>query len=137
MNQKPEKIERKDEKGLKPRQIPLFILLWAVSSVLSLACWIVWRAAATSVAAVIANAVPIEWQIENRWYLRWTVRAVDPCSVAVLTILGFVSIAGFDFLYRDAFWKKKIRKVFITATAIQLGLLLLGWLTTTIAAQFA
>jgi hypothetical protein len=137
MKEKPERIERRDEKGLRPRQIPLFVLLWAVSSLLTVLCGIVLRSAASSVAAVIANAVPIEWQIENQWYLRWTVRAVDPCSVAILTILGFVSIIGFDFLYRDGFWKGTIRKKFITVTAIQAAILALGWLAIAISARFA
>jgi hypothetical protein len=137
VNNKPEKIERRDVKRLKPRQIPLLIGLWIVSSILSLLDWIVLRAAVASVAAVIAGSVPIEQQIERQWYLRWTVRAVDPCNVAILTTLAFLSIIGFDQLYRDAIWKKKIRKTFTIVTAIQVGILIVSWLAMTIAARFA
>ena len=137
MAKKLEEIERRDVKRLKPRQIPLLIGLWIVSSLLSLLDWIVLRASISSIAAVIANAVPIERQIERQWYLRWTVRAVDPCNVAILTTLAFLSIIGFDQLYRDAIWKNKIRRTFTIVTAIQVGILIVSWLAMAIATRFA
>ena len=136
MANKPEKIERRDEKRLKPRQIPLLIGLWLVSSILSLMDWVALRASIASIAAVIANSVPIEKQIEGQWYLRWTVRAVDPCNVAILTTLAFLSIVGFDQLYRDAIWKGNIRRTFTVVTAIQVGILVASGLAMAIAARF-
>jgi len=126
MSNEPEQIERRDEKGLKPRQVPLYILLWFVSGILSVLGWIALRAAITAVAAAVANAVPIEWQVAHQWYLRWTVRAADPCSIVVLTVLAFLTILGVDPLYRNALRKGTIRKTFLIVTAIQAGILLLS-----------
>ena len=136
MADKPEKIERRDEKRLKPRQVPLLVGLWIASSLLSVLDWVALRAAITAIAAVTVGSVPIEWQIEHQWYLRWTVRALDPCNVAILTTLAFLSVIGFHTLYREAIWRRRIRKTFITVTAIQAGIVLVGWLAQTIAARF-
>ena len=46
-----EKLERRDEKRLKPRQVLLLIGLWIVSSLLSLLDWIALRAAVAAVTA--------------------------------------------------------------------------------------
>jgi hypothetical protein len=132
-----ERFKRKDERRLEPRQVVLFVALWIVSTLLSLLDWAAIRAAFTAVVAVVVGWVPIEWQIENRWYLRWTARAADPCIVAVLTLLAFPSLIGFDYLYRDAIWKGTIRKKFAVVTGIQVGILVVSWLATTIAARFA
>jgi hypothetical protein len=113
------------------------VALWIVSTLLSLLDWAAMRAAFTAVVAVVVGLVPIEWQIENRWYLRWTARAADPCIVAVLTVLAFLSLIGFDYLYRDAIWKGKIRKTFAVVTGIQVGLLALSWLAVTLASALA
>ena len=136
MSKEPEQIERRDEKRLKPRQVPLYVGLWLVSGIVSLLDWVALRAAITAVVAAIVGAVPIEWQVEHQWYLRWTARATDPCSIAVLTVLAFVTIIGFDPLYRGAIWKGTIRKTFTIVTAIQVGVLAVSWLTMTIAARF-
>jgi hypothetical protein len=137
VSEKPEKFKRRDERRLEPRQVALFVGLWIVSGALSLADWVALRAAITAVVSAIVDAVPIEWQVQRQWYLRWTARAADPCSIAVLTVLAFLCIVGFDFLYREAIWKGKIRKTFITVTAIQVGLLALSWLAVTIASRIA
>jgi len=136
MSKEPEEIERRDERRLKPRQVPLYVGLWLVSGILSLLDWVALRAAITAVAAAIAGAVPIGWQVEHQWYLRWTVRATDPCSIAVLTVLAFVTIIGLDPLYRGAIWNGSIRKTFTIVTAIEAGVLVISWLAMTIAARF-
>ena len=136
MTKKTNRFRRMDERRLQPGQVALFVLLWIVSSALSILDWVVLRAAITAVSAAWANAVPIEAQIERQWYLRWTVRAVDPCAVAVLTVLAFVSIVGFDSLYRSAIWKGKIGKTFGLVTAIQVGCAALGWLAVSVASRF-
>ena len=137
MSEEPEQIERRDEKGLKPRQVPLFVVLWIVSAALSVLDWVALRAAITAVVAAIVNAVPMEWQVEHHWYLRWTARAADPCSIAGLTVLAFVSILGFDYLYRDALWKGRIRKTFIVVAGIQVAILALSWLAVAITSRLA
>jgi len=136
MSKEPEQIERRDEKRLKPRQTLLYVGLWLFSGIVSLVDWVALRAAVTAVAAAIVGAVPIEWQVEHQWYLRWTVRATDPCSIAVLTVLAFLTILGFEPLYRNAIWKGTARKTFTIVTAIQAGILVTSWLSMTIAARF-
>jgi hypothetical protein len=133
----PEELKRKDERRLEPRQVVLFVALWFVSGLLSLLDWVAIRAAFTAVVAVIVGSVPIEWQIEQQWYLRWTAGAADPCIVAVLTMLALLSLIGFDFLYRDAIWKGRMRKTFAVVTAVQVGIAALSWLAITLAARFA
>ena len=132
MSKEPEEIVRRDEKSLKPRQTLLSVALWILSALLSALDWVALRAAITAVAAVIVDAVPMEWQVEHQWYLRWMVRAADPCSMAVLTVLAFVTIIGFDPLYRSAVWKGTIRKTFTLVTGIQVGILALSWLVVTL-----
>ena len=124
-----------DERRLEPRQTALFYALWIVSVALSLLDWVALRAASTAVVATIADAIPIEYQIERQWYARWMVRAVDPCAIAILTLLAFVSIVTFDFLYRDAIWKGTIKKTFAIVTAVQVGIAAVCWLAVTISSR--
>ncbi len=118
------------------RFIP-FYLLWIISSSVSIMCGFIWRAAITSLAAVIVAQVPIEWQIESQWYLRWVVSGLDPIAVAFLTILVFISITVFDYLYRAAIEKKTVRKTFGLVTSIQAGILVVGVILITISAGIA
>lgn len=126
-----------DERHLEPRQIALFYALWIVSVALSLLDWVALRAASTAVVAAIASAIPIEYQIEHQWYARWTVRAADPCAIAILTVLAFASIVVFDFMYRDAIWKGTIAKKFGIVTAVQVGIAAVCWLAVTISSRLA
>ena len=132
MPAKPGGFRRMDERRLEPRQTTLFYILWIVSVALSLLDWVALRAAITAVAVAIVNAIPIEYQIEHQWYARWTVRATDPCTVAILTVLAFASIIIFDFMYRNAIWKGTIKRTFGIVTAIQAGIAALCWLGVTI-----
>jgi sterol desaturase/sphingolipid hydroxylase (fatty acid hydroxylase superfamily) len=122
---------------MKPLQTGSFYLLWIVSSALTVLDWITLRSGITGVAAVLAKAIPMEWQIEHQWYARWTVRAVDPCAAAILTILALMSIISFDYLYHDAIEKGKIKKRFGTVTAIQAGLLIVSAIATLVSSAFA
>jgi sterol desaturase/sphingolipid hydroxylase (fatty acid hydroxylase superfamily) len=122
---------------MKPLQSVSFYLLWIVSSALTVLDWIILRSGITGAAAVLAKAIPMEWQIKHQWYARWAVRAVDPCAVAILTILGVVSIMGFDYLYHDAIEEGKIKKRFGTVTAIQAGLLIASTIATLASSAFA
>ena len=135
MPAKREGFRRMDERRLEPRQTALFYILWIVSVALSLLDWVALRATITAVAAAIVNAIPIEYQIEHQWYARWTVRATDPCTVAILTVLAFASIIIFDFMYRDAIWKGTIKRTFGIATAIQVGIAALCWLAVTVSSR--
>ena len=54
-----------------------------ISGTLSVLDWLTLRSAITDVAVVIANAVPMEAQIANQWYLRWTVPSVDKFALAL------------------------------------------------------
>jgi hypothetical protein len=124
-----------DERRLEPRQIALFYALWLLSIALSLLDWFALRAAITAVVATIANAIPIEYQIEHQWYARWTVRAADPCAVATLTVLAFASIIALDFVYRDAIWKGTIKKRFGVVTAVQVGIAAVCWLAIVVSSR--
>lgn len=110
------------EKQLKPVQYLPFYVLWIISSVLSVVDLMLLRGATIAVADAIERAVPIEVQIERQWYLRWVVRAANPCSLAVYSVFAFASIISFDYLYHDAIAKGKIRKRFGLVTAIQAGI---------------
>ena len=117
------------EKKLKPRQFLPFYGLWIISAVLSIADWLILRAALTAVAAAIADAVPIERQISGHWYLRWVVEAVDKFAWLILGIIAVLSVMAFEFIYRDGLIKGKARKRFSVVTAVQAGLLVLAVLT--------
>lgn len=114
------------EKKLKPAQYAPFILLWIVSAALSLADWFVLRRALVAVAAAIAQAVPVERQIERQWFLRWPVAALDKFALVICGILAMISIMAFEWIYRDGFIKGTIRKRVAIVMGIQVGLLVLG-----------
>lgn len=114
------------EPHLKPVQSVPFYLLWIVSAILSVLDWLLLRSAASALAALIAASVPIEKQIERNWYLRWTVPAVDKIALVVFGIAAVLSIMTFDYIYRNAIIKHKVRQRFTTITAIQVGLLILS-----------
>jgi hypothetical protein len=114
---------------MKPVQFIPFYLMWIISGALSVVCWMMLRAATVSIVALIERLVPMERQIESGWYLRWVVRASDPCSLVVFSIFALASIILFDFLYRTAIGKGTIKRVFFTVTGIQVGIILLCALT--------
>jgi hypothetical protein len=120
-------VER--EAPVKPVQFIPFYLMWIISGALSVACWMMLRAATVSVVALIERLVPMEQQIESGWYLRWAVRAADPCSLAVFSVFALASIVLFDFMYRTAIEKGTIKKVFFTVTGIQVGIIVVCALT--------
>ena len=124
-----------DERRLEPRQIALFYGLWILSIVLSILDWVVLRAAISAVTAAIVHAIPIEFQIQHQWYARWTMRAADPCALAILTVLTFASIIIFDFMYRDAIWKGTIKKRFGIVTAVQVGIAAVCWLAIAVSSR--
>jgi hypothetical protein len=117
-----------------PRSV-LYYVLWFVSSVVSIADWIALRAMITSIAAAIGGQIPMEFQIEHQWYVRWTVAAVDPCFVAILTILALVSIIGLDYLYQDAVAKGTIKKRFGIVTAVQASILVVSYVAVLVASR--
>ena len=108
---------------MKPVQFIPFYLLWIISSALSILDWFGLRAATVAIADWIERAVPIERQIESGWYLRWMVRAADPCSLALFSIFSLASIIVFDYLYHSAIEQGTIKKRFGLVTAIQVGIL--------------
>lgn len=120
---------------MKASRTALYYVLWFVSSAVSLADWVALRAMVTSVAAAIGGQVPMEFQVEHQWYVRWTVAAVDPCFVAILTVLALMSIIGLDYLYHDAVAKGTIRKRFGIVTAIQVGILIVSYATVLISSR--
>jgi hypothetical protein len=97
--------------------------MWIISGALSVVCWMALRAATVSVVALIERLVPMERQIESGWYLRWVVRAADPCSLAVFSVFALASIILFDYLYRTAIKKGTIKRVFLSVTGIQVGII--------------
>jgi succinate dehydrogenase hydrophobic anchor subunit len=99
--------------------------LWIISSALSVLDWMALRGATVALVDLIERLVPIERQIESGWYLRWVVRAANPCSLAFFSIFAVVSILGFDYLYRNAIEKGTIKKRFALVTGIQVGILAL------------
>lgn len=125
------------EKDLKPLQFVPFYLLWIISSALSILDWALIRAAVTSLAAVIAAAIPIEFQLRRQWSAGWALRAVDPCTVAILTILVLASIISFDYLYRDGLIKGTIKRRFGIVTSVQAGLLIVGGIIVTVSSFLA
>ena len=110
---------------MKPVQFVPFYLLWIISSALSVLDWMALRGATVALADLVDRLVPIERQIESGWYLRWVVRAANPCSLAFFSIFAVVSILGFDYLYRNAIEKGTIKKRFALVTGIQVGILAL------------
>lgn len=110
---------------MRPVQFIPFYLLWIISSALSVLDWMALRGATVALADLIERLVPIERQIESGWYLRWVVRAANPCSLAFFSIFAVVSILGFDYLYRNAIEKGTIKKRFTVVTGIQVGILVL------------
>ena len=110
---------------MKPVQFIPFYLLWIISSALSVVDWIALRGATVALADLIERLVPVERQIESGWYLRWMVRAANPCSLAFFSIFAVISILGFDYLYRSAIEKGTIKKRFALVTGIQVGILVL------------
>ena len=121
------------EKTLNPIQFASFSVLWMISGALSVLDWLTLRSAITDVAAVIANSVPIEFQIRNHWYLRWTVPAVDKFALAFLGLCAFLSICVLDYYYRAGLLKGAIKKRFGLVTTIQVGILVISggitWIT--------
>jgi hypothetical protein len=114
------------EEKLEKRQIPPLILMWLVSSILSVADWFALRAAVSAVAAALAGSVSIEAQIERGWYLRWPAAAVDKFAAGCLGIVAVLSIISFEWVYRSALLKGKGRKRFLTVAGIQVGLIVLS-----------
>lgn len=123
------------EPKLKPRQFLPFYGLWLISAALSIADWLLLRAALTAIAAAIADSVPIEKQISGHWYLRWMVEAVDKFAWLILGIIAVLSVMSFEFIYRTGLIKGKIKKRFATVTGIQVGLLFLSQVAIWIAAS--
>jgi hypothetical protein len=121
------------EKALNPIQFVSFSLLRMISGALSVLDWLILRLAITDIAVVIANAVPIESQIRNHWYLRWTVPAVDKIALAILGLCAFLSICILDYYYQAGLLKGAIKKRFGLATTIQVGVLAISgvimWIT--------
>jgi hypothetical protein len=112
------------EQKLRPRQVLLFYGLWIVSSVMCVLDALVLRSAITAIFAGIANAVPIEVQIERQWYLRWTVGTVDKFAVAILGIAAVLGVMALDYAYRTAMFKGTIKRRFALVTAIQASVLI-------------
>jgi hypothetical protein len=123
------------EKTLNPVQFVPFSLLWMISGALSVLDWLTLRSAITDVAVVIANAVPMESQIRNQWYLRWTVPAVDKIALAILGLCAFLSICILDYYYQAGLLKGVIKKRFGLATTIQVGILVISGVITWITAS--
>jgi hypothetical protein len=121
------------EKTLNPMQFVSFSVLWMISGALSVLDWLTLRSAITNVAVVSANAVPIESQIRNHWYLRWTVPAVDNFALAILGLCAFLSICILDYYYQAGLLKGEIKKRFGLVTTIQVGILVISggitWIT--------
>jgi hypothetical protein len=114
------------EQKLKPKQVLLFYALWILSAVLCVLDALALRSAITAVAAAIANAVPMEVQIERQWHLRWTVGAVDKFALAILGIAAVLGIIALDGVYRGAIFRGSIKKRFAIVTAIQAGVLIVS-----------
>jgi len=72
---------------------------------------------------MLSFAVPIESQIRNQWYLRWTVPAVDNFVLVSLGLCAFLSICFLDYYYQAGLLKGVIKKRFGLATSIQVGIL--------------
>ena len=123
------------EPKLKPRQFLPFYGLWLISAALSIADWLMLRAALTAIAAAVANSVPIERQISGQWYLRWAVGAVDKFAWLILGIIAILSVMSFEFIYRTGLIRGKIKRRFASVTGIQVGLLLLSQVAIWIAAS--
>jgi hypothetical protein len=123
------------EKTLNPMQFVSFSVLWMISGALSVLDWLTLRSAITNVVVVIANAVPIESQIKNQWYLRWTVPAVDKFVLVILGLCAFLSICILDYYYQAGLLKGVIQKRFGLATAIQVGILVISGVITWITAS--
>jgi hypothetical protein len=123
-------------KTLNRIQFVSFSLLRMISGALSVLDWLALRSAITDVAVVIANAVPIESQIRNQWYLRWTVPAVDQFALAILGLCAFLSICFLDYYYQAGLLKGAIKRRFGLATTIQVGILVMSgiiiWITASI-----
>ena len=121
------------EKTLNSVQFVSLSVLWMISGALSVLDWLTLRSAITNVAVVIANAVPIESQIRNHWYLRWTIPAVDKFALAILSLCAFLSICILDYYYQAGLLKGAIKKRFGLATIIQVGILVISggitWIT--------
>ena len=111
------------EKRLEKQQIAPFVLMWIVSGMLSVADWLVLRAAVSAVAAAIAGSISIETQIRRNWFLRWPAAAVDKFALACFGILAVLSIMSFEWVYRSALLRGKGTKRFLTVAGIQVGLL--------------
>ena len=125
------------DKDLKPLQFIPFYLLWIISSALSLLDWALIRAAVTSLATVIAAAIPTDLQLRRQWSARWALRAVDPCTVAVLTVLVLASIISFDYLYRDGLIRGTIKRRFGIVTTVQASLLIVAGIIVTVSSFLA
>jgi hypothetical protein len=121
------------EKKLTRGQLPVSCLLWIVSSILSLVDWFALRAAVTAVATAIAASVPMDVQVERHWYLRWPAATVDKFALVCFGIVAVASVISFDYLYRDAILKGKVKKRLVVIGGIQVGLLLLSLLAIWIA----
>jgi hypothetical protein len=123
------------EKTLNPVQFVSFSVLWMISGALSVLDGLTLRSAITNVAVVIANAVPMEAQIRNHWYVRWILPAVDNFALAILGLCAFLSICILDYYYQAGLLKGEIKKRFGLATAIQVGILMISGVITWITAS--
>ncbi len=121
-----------EEKKLKPVQLGLFYLLWITSTVLIVLDVLFLRAGITALAAPLLDRVPWEYEIEHQWYARFSLKAIDSWFLALAGLAAFLCIIGLDYMYRAAILKDKITKTFGTATAIQVGILVLGLILSTI-----
>jgi hypothetical protein len=111
------------EKRLEKQQIAPFVLMWIVSGMLSVADWLVLRAAVSAVAAAIAGSISIETQIRRNWFLRWPAAAVDKFALVCFGILAVLSIMSFEWVYHSALLRGKGTRRFLTVAGIQVGLL--------------
>jgi hypothetical protein len=114
------------EQKLKPKQVLLFYALMILSGILCVLDALALRSAISAVVAAIANAIPMEVQIERQWYLKWTVGTVDKFALAILGIAAVLGIMALDYVYHDALFKGRIKKRFATVTAIQAGVLIVS-----------
>jgi hypothetical protein len=100
-------------------------LAWAVSSAFTVLDWAVLRTTIVAIADRISKLVPIEEQAARGWLLQWPVAAVDQVAVLGLGAIGLGLVVAYDYLYRGAMAKGRLRKRFLTITAIQAGVLAL------------
>jgi hypothetical protein len=99
-------------------------LAWLVSLALTVLDGLALRTMVVDLAAAMADAAPMERQVQRGWFLYHMIPAVDKFSILVIGLAAFASVIWFDYVYRAAHANRTLKRRFSVVTAVQVGVLI-------------